>query len=69
MPASYETQEAVKKIVDAMMPFLNERLQRRLLGAASETLGHGGTAAVSRYTGAARNTITAGIKDLSETDR
>ncbi len=68
MPASYETQEAVKKIVDAMMPFLNEKLQRRLLGAASEALGHGGTAAVSRYTGAARNTITAGIKDLSETE-
>lgn len=69
MPASYETQEAVKKIVDAMMPFLNEKLQRRLLGAASEALGHGGAAAISRYTGAARNTITAGIKDLSETDR
>lgn len=68
MPASYETQQAVKKIVDEMMPFLNEKLQRLLLGAASEALGHGGTAAVSRYTGAARNTITAGMKDLNEAD-
>ena len=74
MPASSETRNAVTSILKDMMPLLNEKQQRFLLGSAARSLGHGGIALVNEVTGAARTTISSGIEELdnaclSESDK
>ena len=64
MPASYETRQAVEEILTKMTPLLDEKQKRILYGVAAEVLGHGGTATVHEITGASRNTITNGIKEV-----
>ena len=66
MTASFETRSAIESILNKVSPFLDEKQKRILFGAAAEVLGHGGTAAVSTMTGAARNTITNGMKDAEK---
>lgn len=66
MTASFETRNAIENILNKVSPFLDEKQKRILFGAAAEVLGHGGTAAVSTMTGAARNTITNGMKEAEK---
>ena len=64
MPVSFETQNVVKEILNVMMPMLNERQQRFLMGSCAKAMGHGGIATVNEITGAARTTIKAGIDEI-----
>ena len=67
MSASIETKLVVKKILNDLIPQLNEKQKRILLGSAASALGHGGIAFVNECTGSARNTIASGINALAET--
>ncbi len=48
----------------ALRPLLDERQWRLLLGAEARGLGHGGIAVVSRASGAARSTVSIGLREL-----
>jgi hypothetical protein len=45
-------------------PFLDERQWRLLLGAEAQALGHGGIAMVARASGAARSTVSIGLREV-----
>jgi len=47
-----------------ILPYLDERQRRLLLGAAARSMGRGGIAAVARASGVSRPTITAGLREL-----
>jgi len=49
----------------AVRPFLDERQWRLLLGAEARALGHGGIAVVTRASGAARSTVSIGLREVS----
>mgnify|MGYP006873233413 CR=1 FL=1 len=65
MVASYETKAVVKQILLDITPFLDEKQRRILYGSAAAALGHGGIAFINEVTGAARNTISSGIEEIS----
>jgi len=48
----------------ALRPFLDERQWRLLLGAEARALGHGGIAVVTRASGAARSTVSIGLREV-----
>lgn len=66
MIASDETKAVVKQIILDITPYLNEKQRRSLYGSAAAALGHGGIAFVNSVTGAARNTITTGIEEITQ---
>jgi Rhodopirellula transposase DDE domain len=47
-----------------LRPLLDERQWRLLLGAEARALGHGGIAAVVRASGAARSTVSIGLREV-----
>lgn len=49
---------------EVMLPALNERQKRLFLAAEARSLGRGGVTVVARVSGAARDTIYAGLKEL-----
>jgi hypothetical protein len=49
---------------EALRPFLDERQWRLLLGAEARALGHGGIAVVARASGAARSTVSIGVREV-----
>jgi hypothetical protein len=51
-----------------LLPLLDERSRRLVLGADALSLGRGGKVLVSKLSGASRTTIDAGIKDLQGAD-
>lgn len=62
--ASFETREAIRKILLDVTPVLDERQRRIFFGSVAEALGHGGIAFVNEVTGSARNTIVTGMNDI-----
>ncbi|MGN0907683.1 MAG: ISAzo13 family transposase [Bullifex sp.] len=64
--ASFETREAIRKVLKDVTPVLDEKQRRILFGSAAEALGHGGIAFVNEVTGSARNTIIAGMNDIGQ---
>ena len=66
MPITAETKNTVKEILTVMMPLLNERQQRFLMGSCAKGMGYGGISVVNEITGAARTTIKAGIDEIDE---
>jgi len=52
--------------LSGLLPKLNERDRRLALGAEAKSWGRGGIEEVHRATGAARNTMVRGIRELSE---
>jgi len=48
----------------ALLPSMDERMRRLWAAAEAKALGWGGIACVAFATGLARNTITAGLRDL-----
>lgn len=58
--------EQLGKKINGFVPLLNERLTRLYLGHEALMLGRGGIAAVSRLSGANKETIRAGIKEIKE---
>jgi hypothetical protein len=49
---------------EALRPVLDERQWRLLLGAEARALGHGGIAVVARASGAARSTVSIGLRQV-----
>lgn len=49
----------------AILPHLDERQRRLLIGAEAQSLGHGGIRAVARAAGVREATVSAGLRDLS----
>jgi Rhodopirellula transposase DDE domain len=57
--------EIIKAKYSHLEPFLNERSRRLWAATEASALGFGGILAVQRATGLSRNTISAGLKELS----
>jgi hypothetical protein len=49
---------------ETLRPVLDERQWRMLLGAEARALGHGGIAVVARASGAARSTVSIGLREV-----
>jgi hypothetical protein len=65
MPLTMEIDEPLLAAkFDAIMPHLDERQRRLVLGAEARSLGHGGVSLVARASGVSRVTVTAGIAEL-----
>ncbi|MDT4761061.1 ISAzo13 family transposase [Sphaerochaeta sp. PS] len=63
-----ELDETTKNRVAKAMPMLAENQRRKFLGIEALALGHGGIEALSKLTGAARSTISLGMKEASEAE-
>lgn len=63
MPAIDE--DVLSRKLSLVLPALNERQRRRLLGAEAEAIGRGGIAVVARAAGVARPTVRQGVADLA----
>ena len=58
------TTERVREKFLALAPMMDERMRRQWAATEAMALGWGGVSTVAMATGLARNTITAGIRDL-----
>ena len=58
------TTEGLVEFFDRVMPLLNERQQRLVMGAAAAMLGRGGKTVVSDAAGVSRNTVIAGVREI-----
>jgi hypothetical protein len=61
--------EIIRQKYCLLRPELDERARRCWAAAEAMSLGYGGVFAVARATGMARNTVAAGIRELSTADR
>jgi len=59
-----EMVELLRAKFEAVLPHLDERQQRLVMGGEARSLGHGGIAAVARATGASRSRISYGVDEL-----
>ncbi|MCK9330991.1 MAG: ISAzo13 family transposase, partial [Candidatus Cloacimonetes bacterium] len=57
--------EQTEKRIKTIVPILNESQKRKYLAAEAESLGRGGVSQISQVLGVSRNTIAAGMKELS----
>ena len=64
MAVSMETEQALAAKFEVLLPHLDERQRRLLLGAEARALGYGGIRAVARAAGVAENTVARGVADL-----
>lgn len=64
MTISAETVEALRAKFDTILPHLDDRATRLLLGAEARSLGHGGITAVGRASGVALSRIQRGVNEL-----
>lgn len=59
------TEEELRQRYDRLLPHLNERQRRLVLGADALEEGYGGISKVARAAGVCRDTVRAGIADLA----
>ena len=59
-----DTQGALAAKFGVILPHLDERQRRLLLGAEARALGHGGIRAVARAAGVGEVTVSAGVREL-----
>ena len=64
MAIAEEIVESLRAKFEAVLPHLDERGQRLVLGAEARALGHGGIGAVARASGTSRSRISAGVAQL-----
>ena len=64
-----EAENAIKLKYELMAPGLNELSRRLFFAAEAKCFGYGGVAAVARATGASRNTIVRGLRDISAPEK
>jgi len=60
--------ESLQKCIELVVPTLNEYQRRRYLSAEAKAIGYGGISLVSRISGASRQTLTEGVKELDDPD-
>jgi len=58
--------ERIRRQYESLSPIMDERMRRQWAGAEARGLGWGGVTTVSLATGLARNTVAAGMADLSQ---
>jgi len=58
------TGEALARFFETMLPLVDERQRRLLVGAVATMLGRGGQARVTEASGMSRSTVIAGMKEL-----
>jgi hypothetical protein len=58
------TEEMLAAKFGAILPHLDERQRRRLMGAEARALGHGGIRLVARAAGAREGTVSLGVDEL-----
>jgi hypothetical protein len=58
--------EGIRQQYRSLRPVMDERMRRQWAGAEARAMGRGGVSAVSRATGLSRNTVAAGVAELSE---
>ena len=66
MTINQDVYSAIQETILPVLPYLREDHRRLLMGSAANAMGFGGVAAVSEMTGAARNTIVKGSKEIKE---
>jgi hypothetical protein len=64
MGAMDVTEESLTAMFAELLPHLDERQRRLLLGAQARALGHGGIRLVARAAGAGEATVPAGAAEL-----
>jgi hypothetical protein len=64
MGVSVEVQEQLVAKFEAVLPHLDERQRRLLMGAEARVLGHGGIRAVARAAGVREATVAFGVDEL-----
>ncbi|MDP4510552.1 ISAzo13 family transposase [Nonomuraea turcica] len=64
MAISTEVREQLARKFEALLPHLNERQQRLMLGTEARLLGHGGIRAVARAAGVSETTVRKGVFEL-----
>jgi hypothetical protein len=60
--------EGLAAKLQALLPHLDERQRRLLLGAEARMLGHGGIRRVARAAGLAEGTVSRGVNELDAGD-
>lgn len=65
MKKSTETKETISTILNAFLPYLNERQKRLFVGITANALGYGGLKFVHESTGIAETTIISGQKEFA----
>ena len=61
-----EEDKITKKRIETMLPLLNERQCRIYLGVEAQSLGWGGVSKIHRLSGANRQTIAEGIREIEQ---
>ena len=64
MAIAEEIVESLRAKLGAVLPHLDERGQRLVLGAEARALGHGGIGVVARASGTSRSRVSAGVAEL-----
>src|SRR5262245_26973091 len=64
MSVTVETELLLAAKLEAILPHLDERQRRLLMGAEARILGHGGIRLVARVAGVAESTVSRGVSDL-----
>ncbi len=60
--------EKLKEKLSVLLPSLNEKQKRLLVGAEATALGYGGIKLISDMTGMSRNTVARGIREIENGD-
>jgi len=64
VPMDDGREQGIRSRYEAVAPYADERVRRRLAGAESMAYGRGGVSAVARATGLSRTTVAAGVAEL-----
>src|SRR5213592_145495 len=64
MGATEESRQVLAAKFQVILPHLDERQRRLLLGAEARSLGHGGIHAVARAAGVREATVSLGVDEL-----
>jgi len=64
-----KTDKVIQKRINSVIPILNERQIRIYLGAEADSIGWGGITKIHQLSGSNRQTIAAGIKEMSHENK
>jgi hypothetical protein len=64
MSGADEQRDVLAAKFEAILPHLNERQRRLLIGAEARALGHGGIKAIARAAGVREGTVSLGVREL-----
>jgi len=65
MRMSHETEAIVSRILERILPYLDERQKRIVTASVADLIGYGGISFVNEVTGVSRPTIYSGIEEIN----